>query len=277
MLLTVLHATTYRYADTVQRSTQYIRLTPAQGAHQRIREWAVDLPAPAVTMRDAFDNLTHVLTLDAPHDTIRLIARGTVEVGEIDDGEPAGRVNPMVFLRHTALTQPDDALRAFGEPMRGQVRARPLIGLTDLAAAVLERLPTRKGLTTAETSAAQAFAAGGGVCQDQVHVFVALARELGVPARYVSGYVYSPNREQVASHAWAEAWIGSRWVGFDVSHAGKAESARLKLAVGLDYLDACPVRGVRLGGGDEQLSTRAEVSASATPGGGARASVRPRV
>ena len=277
MLLTVLHATTYHYAGTVRRSTQYIRLTPAQGAHQRIRHWTVELPAPAVTMRDAFDNLTHVLTLDAPHDTIRLVARGTVEVAEVDDGEPAGRVNPMIFLRHTPLTVVDDALRAFGEPMRAQVRARPLIGLTDLGAAVLERMPTRKGLTSAETSAAQAFAAGGGVCQDQVHVFVALARELGVPARYVSGYAYSPNREQVASHAWAEAWIGSRWVGFDVSRAGRAEDARLKLAVGLDYLDACPVRGVRLGGGDEQLSTRAEVSVSATPAGASRAGGRPRV
>ena len=108
-------------------------------------------------------------------------------------------------------------------------------------------------------------------------MFVALARELGVPARYVSGYAYSPNREQVASHAWAEAWIGSRWVGFDVSRAGRAEDARLKLAVGLDYLDACPVRGVRLGGGDEQLSTRAEVSVSATPAGASRAGGRPRV
>ena len=73
-------------------------------------------------MRDAFDNLTHVLTLDQPHEEIHLVARGTVEVADTDDGEPAGRINPKVFLRSTVLTEPDDAIRAFVEPMRAVVR-----------------------------------------------------------------------------------------------------------------------------------------------------------
>ena len=91
-------------------------------------------------------------------------------------------------------------------------------------------------------------------------MFIAGCRALGVPARYVSGYARMPDRDTVASHAWAEAWLGTRWVSFDISHARTLASGHIKLAIGLDYLDACPVRGVRLGGGDEDLSTAAEVS-----------------
>lgn len=263
MRLSVVHSTRYQYAAQVSRSTQYIRLTPGDGAQQRVIDWSLELPRPCVSLRDAFDNLTHVLTLDEPHEAIRLVARGTVEVADIDDGEPAGPINPKVFLRATDLTEPDTAIRDFIEPMRGVVRNRPLIGVSDLMNAVLDRMPDRKGVTTVETTAAQAFAIGAGVCQDHAHVFIAACRLLGVPARYVSGYAYSPDREVVASHAWAEAWLGTRWVSFDISNARRASGAHIKLAIGLDYLDACPVRGVRLGGGGEALATVAEVSPQA--------------
>lgn len=264
MLLTVWHSTLYRYGDEVSRSTQYIRLTPATSPRQRTLDWHVELPAPAVTMTDAFDNLTHVLTLDAPHQEIRIVARGRVEVDDRDDGEPAGRINPRVFLRATRLTGTDEAMRAFLAPLRPMVRSRPMMGLTDLMAALLERMPYEKGHTSVESTAAESFAAGRGVCQDHAHVFVACCRDLGIPARYVSGYVYTPDREHVASHAWAEAWLSNRWLSFDVSNATQAGDAHLKLATGLDYLDACPVRGVRLGGGDEVLHTLARVDAGGT-------------
>ncbi len=261
MLLSVVHTTRYRYANPAARSTQYIRLTPSNSSQQRVVDWKVELPVPCVTMRDAFDNVTHVLTLDRPHEEIDLVASGRVDVADVDDGEPAGRINPKVFLRSTPLTESDEALHAFAEPMRALVRTRPLIGVSDLMSAVLDRMPYRKGLTTAETTAAQAFAAGGGLSQDHTHVFLACCRRLDLPARYVSGYVYSPGREQVATHAWAEAWLASRWVRFDVSNAGQPEAGYIKLAIGLDYLDACPVRGVRLGGDDEEMSTTAVIRA----------------
>ncbi|MFM1991728.1 MAG: hypothetical protein RJA99_4685 [Pseudomonadota bacterium] len=261
MLLSVWHSTVYRYATEVARSTQYIRLSPAATPRQRVVDWRLELPAPAVTMTDAFDNLTHVLTLDAPHQEIRLLAQGRVEVDETDDGEPAGRINPRVYLRSTPLTVPDDAIRAFVAPLRAMVRSRPLMGMTDLMHALAERMPYEKGHTSVETTAAQSFAAGRGVCQDHAHVFAACCREMGIPARYVSGYVYTPDRRGVASHAWAEAWLSNRWISFDVGNAGQSGVAHLKLAVGLDYLDACPVRGVRLGGDGEALHTSARVEA----------------
>jgi transglutaminase-like putative cysteine protease len=261
MLLSVWHSTVYRYAEEVARSTQYIRLSPSSAGRQRVLDWHLELPASAVAMTDAFDNLTHVLTLDAPHEQIRIVARGRVEVDEADDGEPAGRINPRVFLRTTRLTEPDAAIRAFLEPLRPLVRSRPLMGVTDLMHALVDRMPYEKGHTSVESTAAQSFAASRGVCQDHAHVFVACCRALGIPARYVSGYVYTADREHVASHAWAEAWLSNRWISFDVSNARKTGEAHLKVAAGLDYLDACPVRGVRLGGGEEALHTLARVEA----------------
>lgn len=261
MLLNVFHETTYRYADPPSRSTQYIRLTPHPCARQRVVDWSLSLPGPAVVLQDAFDNVTHVLALDAPPAEIVIAAHGSVEVDEVDEGEPAGRMDPRVFLRNTPLTAPDAAILGFVEPMRRTVASRPLIAITDLMNALADRMPYQAGVTEVHYSAAEAFAAGAGVCQDHTHVFIACCRALGLPARYVSGYVYSTDFEQVASHAWAEAWLSNRWVSFDVSNARHASGAHIKLAVGLDYLDACPVRGVRLGGKQERLSAKAWVQA----------------
>ena len=259
MKLSVHHATVYRYAEPVSRSTQYIRLTPASNRRQRVVEWQLRLHARSVQLLDAFGNLTDLLTLSNPHDSIAIMATGTVEVPDVDEGEPADPVNPLVFLRSTALTSQDDAIRAFCEPMRRSVTARPLIGATDLLAAVHEAVPLARGRTDADTTAAEAFAIAGGAVQDQVHVFLAACRHLGLPARYVSGYAYTPDHAVVASRAWAEVWIGNRWVGFDAGQGGAGDGGHIKLAVGLDYRDACPVRGVRLGGGEEVLSTTAQV------------------
>ncbi|NQD94490.1 transglutaminase family protein, partial [Pseudomonas sp. CrR25] len=109
------------------------------------------------------------------------------------------------------------------------------------------------------TSAAEAFAGRQGVCQDHAHAFLACARSLGIPARYVSGYLYAGNSEHLASHAWAEAWLDGAWYSFDVTNCLARPERHLKLAVGLDYLDACPVRGMRRGGGSEQMHAQVEV------------------
>lgn len=259
MKLSVYHATTYRYAEPVSRSTQYIRLTPVTNHRQRVLEWQLDLPARSIELLDAFGNLTSLLTLSRAHDSISIVGTGTVEVPDVDDGHPADLVHPRVFLRTTPLTEPDAAMAEFREPMRKVISGRPLIGATDLMSAVQESLPLKRGVTDAETTASQAFSLQAGAVQDQVHVFLACCRHLGLPARYVSGYAYTPDRAAVASRAWAEIWIGNRWVGFDVSLGSNADGGHIKLAVGLDYRDACPVRGIRLGGGEEVLSTVSQV------------------
>jgi transglutaminase-like putative cysteine protease len=133
--------------------------------------------------------------------------------------------------------------------------------LQSLVEGIRERMPFLPGETQSHTPAADAFAKGAGVCQDHTHVFLSCARQLGIPARYVSGYVYSPAHaaDHVSSHAWAEAWVDGVWYSFDVANAVAANEHHLKLAIGMDYLDACPVRGVRFGGGTESMTAQARV------------------
>jgi len=125
--------------------------------------------------------------------------------------------------------------------------------------ALAARMPYSPGATSVDTTAAEAFAGGAGVCQDHTHAFLACARSLGVPARYVSGYLFTNDSEHLASHAWAEAWLDGAWYSFDVTNGLARPERHLKLAVGLDYLDACPVRGMRRGGG-EQMHARVMVA-----------------
>ena len=129
-----------------------------------------------------------------------------------------------------------------------------------------KRSTTRKGATDVHESATRAFARGKGVCQDHAHVFIACCRTAGIPARYVSGYLYTGKEGEVASHAWVDAWLGrdkAAGCRIDVTHRTLAGGRHCRLAVGRDYLDACPVRGVRRGGGAEEMQVAVSVAASA--------------
>ncbi|MGB3253033.1 transglutaminase family protein [Buttiauxella gaviniae] len=259
MRLTIEHSTLYSYEQQVKHSTQYLRLTPQESEHQRIISWQLALPEKAVQTIDAFGNILHVLTLDRPHQSISIKATGVVEIAEdevMDDGTREA-LSPLVWLRHTPLTQPDSSILAFArEYWQG---GSPLDSLTVMMGEVLERMPYTPGGTNVKDTAAQVFDAGVGVCQDHAHVFVACCRSLGLPARYVSGYLYTPDSAHVATHAWVETLIEGRWHSFDITNNTRNTCHHLKLAVGFDYLDACPVRGVRLGGGDEGMETIAAV------------------
>ena len=114
-------------------------------------------------------------------------------------------------------------------------------------------------------SASEAFASRSGAGPDLAHVFIACARRLAIPARYVSGYLCSQAKSgsHVASHVWVEAWVENRWSSFDLARNAPIGEGHVKLAVGADYLDACPIRGVRVGGGAETMTIRAELLAPA--------------
>ena len=262
MKLQVFHETSYRYEQAVRRSIQMLRMTPAKTQRQNVLHWHLDLPGKATPWTDAFGNLGHCLVLENTEQDIVLRARGTVDLMESDQGEPEGPVPHTVFLRQTVLTRIDTAMRSFIEPFRATVKSRPYMALHDVMLALLERMPYEAGITHVGDSAAQSFAKGKGVCQDHTHVFLACARFLGVSARYVSGYLHSAHNEQVASHAWAEAWVGGRWIGYDVSNSSDADRGHIRLAHGLDYEDASPVRGMRIGGGKETMHSYAKVESS---------------
>ncbi|MDF0729126.1 transglutaminase family protein [Pseudomonas entomophila] len=260
MKLSIRHDTTYRYADAVRNSIQFLRLTPQDSERQRILAWALELPRKVRSQRDPYGNILHVLTLDEPHGALVLTAHGQVEIDPRHEREHDSQ-SPLPFLRSSHLTTADDALVAFANGVCGARRDR--VALIDLMNGLAERMPYTPGETTVVTTAAEAFAGGAGVCQDHTHAFLACARSLGVPARYVSGYLCTEDASHLASHAWAEAWLEDGWYSFDVSNRLARPERHLKLAVGLDYLDACPVRGMRRGGGAESLLAHVQVTSQA--------------
>ena len=257
MRLSISHDTTYSYDNQVRTSIQYLRLTPHDSERQRVLSWQLELPRPVRAQLDPYGNILHVLTLDEPHESIVIGARGQVEIDERCEAEHESQ-SALPFLRFTRLTEADEALREFANLQCQQRRDRSaLIELMHALNAHIRYLP---GITATETSAAEAFAGREGVCQDHAHAFLACTRSLGIPARYVSGYLYTDSDTHLASHAWAEAWLDGAWYSFDVTNCLPRPERHLKLAVGLDYLDACPVRGMRRGGGVERMHAHVEVS-----------------
>lgn len=256
MRLHVHHTTAYRYADRVSHSTQYLRLSPRESARQRVLGWRLDVPGRAVRSVDPFGNTLHVVTVDTPHSELLIAVDGEVEISP-GSLSPADGIHPMVFLRPGTLAVPDEAMQAFA--LAQDPALPPFEGAQQLMERLRARMRFLPGTTDACTTAAMAFDAGSGVCQDFTHVFTGCARTLGIPARYVSGYLFTDGEEHVASHAWAEVWTGDAWWGLDVTNGCEIDQRHLQLATGMDYLDASPVRGVRRGGGEEWLEARALV------------------
>ena len=252
------HQTTYFYDDVSKKSIQLLRMTPQNLAHQSVLDWQLSLPIYSERGFDGFNNVYNLLTYQAPHQELKILAEGevTIVMGneyQIDEHLPAA-----VFLRQTPLTETDEALLAFAQ----NYQIADLNALRDMSASILEKVPYQKGLTHVGTTAEQAFSGNGGVCQDHTHIFLSCARALGVPARYVSGYLYTENEEHLASHAWAEAYLDGKWYLFDISNQHFSVAGHVQLAVGRDYNDAAPIRGMRQGGGLERMEYSVHVSSN---------------
>jgi len=263
MLLNIRHETRYEYEEPVSYSIQALKLTPRADPGQRVVSWRVRSPGERLEQVDPFGNLMHVVTLEEPHRTMQIVVDGIVEV----DAQAAprlpgrGALSPLTYLAPTPLTRPDSALRELAERHLGRHPAAPR-SLMDLVAGIRSAVACQSGVTEVTHGAAEAVDLGVGVCQDQAHVLIACCRAAGIPARYVSGYFYGDDPGEVASHAWADVWLGPEqgWLGIDVTHAEQAGGRHCRLAVGRDYLDAAPVRGVRRGGGKESMTVTVRVS-----------------
>jgi transglutaminase-like putative cysteine protease len=160
------------------------------------------------------------------------------------------------------LTQADPAIAEFAQ---ASLRAgdTPLAVLHHLLEQVHDEIVFDGDPTQATTTAAESFALRRGVCQDLTHVFIAAARSIAIPARYIGGHFQRADgvTEQEAGHAWAEAFVPDLgWVAFDAANGICATDAHVRVAVGLDYLGAAPVRGTRFGGGGEALDVAVRVS-----------------
>jgi transglutaminase-like putative cysteine protease len=267
MRIKVRHATSYSYTRHVEYEAQALRLTPRNHAGQRVLSWRVtDADGRALPATDdGYGNIVHLLTIVRSHRAAGVIAEGEVETSDTHGVvREAPETLPVAYWqRMTAATAPDEALRALagGIGTDGDAIER----LHRLMTRVRERVDYMIGQTDVTTTAAQALAHGKGVCQDHAHVFIACARTLGFAARYVSGYLWTTDEAQAqeAGHAWAEAHVpGLGWVGFDAANNVCPTEAYVRVAIGLDYGEAAPVRGVRRGVAEEALTVAVDVLSS---------------
>lgn len=270
MRLAIRHRTSYHYETPIGFSTQYLRLTPYSNRSQRLVRWRINVSGNdrLVEWRDGFGNICHTLVHEQPFVRIDIEAEGIVETNDVAGILPAEEGTPPldVFLRATPLTAADGEVGGFAETHRPHLERDRLDGLHRLAGAIRDAVEYRTDSTHVHSRAEEVLADGYGVCQDHAHVFIACARYLEVPARYVSGHLYTGETGQpfAASHAWAAAWIDHLgWVSFDVANRVSGTDRHVGIAVALDYAGATPITGVRRGGeGEEGLLVEVQVGAA---------------
>jgi transglutaminase-like putative cysteine protease len=266
MRLRIAHSTTYTFDPPANGVIQMLRLTPNNNDGQYVANWQVDTSTDSrlEMHHDAFGNITHVLT-HGPLSELKIDVTGLVEThdtGGVLKGTDE-RFPPSFFLRSTPLTQADAAMKAFTGGLRAESDPADMLGfLHALLLQLHDYMTFDTDPTHPSTSASEAFTLKRGVCQDYAQIFIACARSVGIPARYVSGHFMRADGvvNQEAGHAWAEAFAdGLGWVGFDPTNGICTTDAHVRVAIALDSLGAAPIRGTRYGGGRETLEVAVRV------------------
>ena len=264
MRLTISHTTQYHYDAPVHYGLQQLRLTPKSRAGQTVHSWktVVEGGRKQLEYDDQHNNHVELVSFDDGRSEIVIRCEGVVETTDTSGiiGTHGGFAPLWLFLRSTPLTRAGNNVRKLVKAASGDEREE-VARLHALSAAIGELVKYETGKTHAATTAEEAIEHGHGVCQDHAHVFLAAARSMGVPARYVSGYLMMNDRvDQDASHAWVEAHVdGIGWIGFDVSNGISPDERYVRVATGLDYNEAAPVSGMRLGPGNESMVVTLQV------------------
>jgi transglutaminase-like putative cysteine protease len=257
MRLAIDHHTHYRFTEPQARLVQKLRLTPSDTIDQTVLSWRIDVDCD-VRLRnttDGFGNKVTMLYAEGPLEEISITVAGQVLTTE-SNGVVRGSFEPLpegVFLRETPRTVASDALGAFArEALTGC--SSPLDCLHRWNLSLAKRFPGVPDVPDTGMSAAQAFAKPRPSSRDLAHIFIAGARAIDVPARYVSGYRQGEG-EACAPHGWAEAWVeGLGWVGFDPSAGISPDEHYVRVAIGLDAPGAASIAGSRLGQGGEEMA-----------------------
>lgn len=264
MLLSVDHVTRYSYDQPVRAVMQSHRLTPSVFDGQKTRSWKVTVSdgLQGGSFRDGAGDRVQSWTVKGPVSEIEVRVSGTVETFDLAGLLRGHReiVPPEVYLVSSPPTMPDAALIALAETAADPDGA--LATAHRLSAAIADAIAYRPGATHAHTTAAEALALGEGVCQDHAHALIACARALGLPARYVSGYLFATadGSAHEAAHAWGEVFIkGLGWVGFDPANRCCPDERYIRLGSGIDAQDAAPIRGTARGLGEESLDVTVAV------------------
>jgi len=259
MRITIRHETTYDYSEAAAGVVMRLRLSPASSNTQTVESWRVTINDAPVErwITNGYNDAEAVWRAPGRLEAAKIVAEGEVTTFNTAGVlRPAfGAVRPQLFMRSSPLTEIDERIADFAEQARsasGQLSS--LHGLCEL---VHDEITFRAGSTDFETTAAQALAQKSGVCQDQTHIFIAAARSLGIPARYVVGYLRDDERPdgEHDAHAWAEAYVESiGWIGFDSTLGHCPVEGHVRLCCGLDAADAAPIRGIMVAGGETTLS-----------------------
>ncbi len=259
MQISVSHTTRYHFDVAPAHGLQRLRLKPESSNGQTVLEWTMTVEGAEIQVNYGDHNDNQIALVSFAPDTQDIVVKCT---GLVQTSDNSGVIGPhtgcmplWAFLGQTDLTRPGPRLHALATRFRSSTNS-PLDRLHGLSAAIHEAVRFKVGQTDAKTTAEIALAAGQGVCQDHAHIFIAVARLLDIPARYVSGYLLMNEQvEQQAGHGWAEAHVEELgWVGFDVANGVAPDERYVRVATGADYNDAAPVTGISLGAGGSELS-----------------------
>ena len=287
MIYEVSHRTVYAYGQPVSVSHHLLHLTPRASAFQTCRDSALEIgPAPSVHERDVdyFGNPTTFVTIQQSHRRLVLHALSVVQVSPRSLPEPGATPPWEAVVERLARDRSSEALAALEltfaspyVPMTPELQSyaaasfgpgRPVLeAARELTRRIFADFTYEPGSTTLATSVAECFAMRRGVCQDFAHVMLAALRSLGLPARYVSGYLLTrppPGKEKLvgadASHAWVAIWVPEHgWIELDPTNDSVAGEEHVTLAWGRDYGDVSPVSGVMFGGGAHTVEVAVDV------------------
>ncbi|MFZ3581478.1 transglutaminase family protein [Loktanella sp. DJP18] len=263
MDLQISHTTRYDYDQPVGYALQRLHLRPQTSVMQTVLDWTVTVEGGKVelTCDDHNGNIMDLVNTARGSVDLIVTASGTIRTHDRAGvlGKVYGAAPLWYFQQETSLTRPSREIRTLAKPLKGA--SDPLAALHALSAQILIAVPYATGRTYTDTTAEEALAGGVGVCQDHAHIMIAAARVAGFPARYVSGYLMLDDRiDQDASHAWAEVHLPTLgWVGFDVSNGISPDQRYARLAIGCDASEAAPIKGLRMGPGDESLIVTLQV------------------
>lgn len=286
MLLEVRHITQYDYAEPVRESVMEFWMQPQRSPKQRLLSFdlEVDPAAQLFSYADSFGNAVYHCDVPQPHQRLQITARSSIETqapeslpDAVDLGEWDRLTSDFIrgecfdFLRPHGYARRTEALGAFIEArgLDDLRRLDPLSAARQLTREIYEAFDYQAGVTEADSPIDHALEVGRGVCQDFAHVMIAICRGWGLPARYVSGYLFTDRAEghersdPDATHAWVEVFLPSlRWIGLDPTNDMPACERHVTVAVGRDYGDVPPSRGVFKGETESHLAVGVSVRRS---------------
>ena len=280
------HLTRFRYASAVSESLMELRMHPRTEGGQRCLSFllSVEPRTRVYEYRDYLGNTVHHFDVPGHHRELKIVAEALVEIepaAELPDGldpaawdeldQQAAAGDYWEILMPSQFAHPSEALLSLIEPLGIRRRDDPLHFLRELNSGIYEWFEYAPKATRVDSPIDHAIEARKGVCQDFAHIMIALARHVRIPCRYVSGYVYRTSENQDrspegATHAWIEALLpGLGWVGFDPTNNLIAGERHIRTAIGRDYADVPPTKGIFKGDSASQLTVSVRVATSDAP------------